>query len=96
MTGQKTFSDWCDQIKSDHAFCVDEKLSFEKFVTDLFVGHFLTSRGCSTINARLHAINHLRNLISSAAQRPTSPLETVGGSASEGAFAAPPIKKEKP
>ena len=79
---RRKFSEWCDQIKSNYAFCVDSEISYEKFVADLFVIHFLNTRGCSMATARLHAIDFL------AAEQRTSPSETVGRENAE-AISAP-------
>ena len=59
MDELKKRSEWCDQVKENFAFCVDEEMSYEEFVTGLFVNHFLMTRGCSTQNAITHAIGHL-------------------------------------
>lgn len=80
--GRRKFSEWCDEIKSNHAFCVDAEISYEKFITDLFVIHFLNTRGCSMATARLHAIDFL------AAEQRTRPSESVGRENAE-AISAP-------
>lgn len=56
----KKFSEWCDKIKDNHKFCVDEEMTREQFVTQLAISHFLNLRGCSWLIAAGYAADHFK------------------------------------
>ncbi len=63
------FSTWCDRIKKDHAFCVDEKQTKLDFITNLLIGYFINSRGCSKLNATGYATDHITNVYEEISER---------------------------
>ena len=73
---QLKFSEWCDRMKTNHAFCVDEKMTESDYVTDLFVSYFMQARGCSWITALGHAEVHIDETYRRATGHPIHPPST--------------------
>lgn len=49
------FSDHCDAIKDEHAYCVDEKSTRLEFAVNLLLDTIICERGCSRNTARIYA-----------------------------------------
>jgi len=49
------FSEHCDKLKHDHAFCVDEKLTKLAFAVTVLLDTIMSQRGCIREVAQMHA-----------------------------------------
>jgi hypothetical protein len=63
------FSEWCDKIKDNHKFCVDEQSTELEFITKLALSYFVNERGCSTLDAAGFADCHFKKIYDEISER---------------------------